>query len=231
MKIPLLCARSRLLGVVLVVTSVLTGELARGADGPPITDAIARAAAPAATAVAATPAAPGSTEWSVSAAAGPVFAAIQNPACCVWPLSFGLTSTAWEVDLQARPGATQFIGGVRLAGTYGRSGAGPQLLGVDAFAGRTWRHRRWDLEATIGLGLEAAQVLEADVLYGVSPSYSSVAYHPSYAIGAYARGTLAAAVPVTDALAVLLRLGVHVTGAHDEDWFGSSTLGIRYTLP
>lgn len=228
MKAPFLCGRSRLLGVGLLVTSVLIGGLALGANGAPVTDATA--VAPAATAVATTPAAPEATEWSVSAAAGPVIAALQSPACCVWPLSFGLMSTAWEVELQARPGATQFIGGVRVAGTYDRSGAAPQLLGVDAFAGRTWRHRRWALEATLGLGLEAAQVLEANVLYG-DTFYSELAYHPSYAIGAYARGTLAIAVPVTDAVAVLLRLGVHITGTHDEDWFGSTTLGLRYILP
>ncbi|HLK92256.1 MAG TPA: hypothetical protein VKZ18_20345 [Polyangia bacterium] len=227
MKAPL---RSGLLGIGALVTFVSIGRSALGADASPGTDAIARTGSPAATAVATRPAAPDATEWSVSAAAGPVIAAIQSPACCVWPLSFGLMSTAWEVELQARPGATQFIGGVRVAGTYDRNGAAPQLLGVDVFAGRTWRHRRWALEATLGLGLEAAQFLETNVLSGDS-FYQTIDYHPSYEIGAYARGTVAAAVPVGDSVAVLLRLGVHITGAHDEDWFGSSTVGLRYTLP
>lgn len=176
---------------------------------------------------------PAPIEWSVSGAAGPVIGTIQSPSAGVWPPSFGITpSTAWQIDLQRRRKEERFIAGVTLEGTYARdgSGAGQQLLGLDAFIGTGWQHRHWALEATIGAGLEAAQIFQDDTIFSNSGVTTSV-YHPSYQLGLYAQGTLAAAVPVSTAIEVLLRLGVHLTGTHDEDWFAASTIGLRYRLP
>ena len=60
---------------------------------------------------------------------------------------------------------------------------------------------------------------------------TSFVYHLSYQLGFYAQGTLAAAVPLSNAIEVLLGLGVHLTGTHDENWFAASTIGLRYRLP
>ncbi len=172
-----------------------------------------------------------SVEWSVSGAAGPVIVGLATPSAGVWPPSFGLTSTAWQVDLQRRRTDERFVAGVTLEGTYDHDakGAGQQLLGVNAFIGTGWRHPHWTLETTIGAGLEAAQMFQVNV---VSSYYAMAAFsHPSYELGLYAQGTLAAAVPLSNAIEILVRLGVHLTGSHDEDWFAASTIGLRYRLP
>jgi hypothetical protein len=200
--------------------------LVAGADAP--ADSIAT------TTTGAAQAPPESVEWSVSAAAGPVIGSIKSPSSGVWPLSIGIaSSTAWQLDLQRRRKDERLVAGVTLEGTYDHdaSGAGQQLLGVDLFVGTDWRHRHWALEATIGAGLEAAQVVQQDVVTYLNPNVMGYAYHLSYQLGFYAQGTLAVAVPVSNAIDVSLRLAVHLTGAHDEDWFAASTIGFRYRLP
>jgi hypothetical protein len=229
------CLRgSHLTGLGLLAVSALLGRSSRAADVPPV----AAAQAPEVSATAATTnspqAAPDSVEWSISGAAGPVIVGVQSPGGSVWPLSWGVTSsTAWQLDLQRRRKDERFIAGVSLEGTYDHAAGGPgqQLLGVDVFVGTGWRHRHWTLEATFGAGLEAAQILQQDVVTYTNYNVSGFVYHLSYQLGAYAQGTLAAAVPVSTAVDILLRLGVHLTGAHDEDWFAASTIGLRYRLP
>ena len=169
----------------------------------------------------------GPVQWTLSAAVGPVFANILSPSSGVWPPSFGLMpSMAWQVDLQRRRGDERFVAGVTLEGTFNRDGGGggQQLLGVDVFMGTSWRYRFWSLEATIGAGLGAEQVLQPN-------DSTDFAYHLSYQLGLYAQGTVAAAVPLSRSLEALLRLGVHLTSSHDEDWFAASTIGLRYKLP
>jgi hypothetical protein len=214
--------RSCLVGLGLLVVSVLVERSSPAAEPPLVVDAKAPAGSAA-----------DSVEWSLSGAAGPVIAGIARPSSGVWPLSVGLTSTAWQLDLQRHRKNEQFIAGVSLEGTYDHEagGAGQQLLGANAFIGSDWRYRHWTLEATIGAGLEAAQILQQDVVTYFNYNVSGFVYHPSYQLGFYAQGTLAAAVPLSNAVEVLIKLGVHLTGAHDEDWFAASTIGLRYRLP
>jgi hypothetical protein len=169
-------------------------------------------------------------EWSVSGTLGPVFANIDSPSSGVWPPSFGLMpGTAWQIDLQRRRRDERFISGITLEGTFNRDGggAGQQLLGTDLFLGTRWSHRHWTTEATIGAGLEAQQLLVPETFYGSN----SMQYHLSYQLGLYAQGTVAVAVPLSSSLALLMKVGLHLTAAHDEDWFAASTIGVRYTLP
>ena len=172
-------------------------------------------------------------EWSVTGAAGPVFAGLASPSAGVWPPGVGLPATAWQVELQRRHPNETFVTGVTLEGTYDNAsgGAGQQLLGLDAFVGHDWHHRHWSLEATIGAGVEAAgagvDTAQVSQLYG-RPIFSG---NLAYQLGLYAQGTLAAAVPVTDSVDILVRLGVHLTASHDENWFAASTIGLRYRLP
>ncbi len=161
----------------------------------------------------------------------PVIVGLASPSAGIWPPAIGLTSTAWQVDLQRRRPNERFVAGVTLEGTYDHAGggAGQQLLGVDAFIGNDWHHRHWSLEATIGAGVEAAQIYYEDNYGGASSA--TTLFWGLREPGLYAQGTLAAAVPVSNDVDILLRLGVHVTAAHDEDWFAASTIGLRYRLP
>ncbi len=201
----------------------------RAADAPPVADAkIPVVSAAPVTADSSSD----SVEWLVSGAVGPVFAGLAAPSAGIWPPGVGLASTAWQVELQRRRPNERFVGGVMLEGTYDRGGgAGPQLLGLDAFIGKDWHHRHWSLEATIGVGVEAAGAGVAAAQELQSYSYTTYINRLSYQLGLYAQGTLAAAVPVSNTVDILLRLGVHLTAAHDEDWFAASTIGFRYRLP
>ena len=221
------------MGVGLLLLFTLLGESSYAADAPLAGGANTANASTAVIATAGSQAAAESIEWSVSGAAGPVISTIQSPSAGPWPPSFGIMSTAWQIDLQRRRKGDRFVGGVTLEGTYDRhaNGTGQQLLGVDVFVGTDWRHRHWAVEATIGAGLEAAQFLQQDVVNYWNSNLSGNVYHLSYQLGVYAQGTLAAVVPVSNAVEILLRLGVHLTGSHDENWFAASTIGLRYRLP
>jgi hypothetical protein len=172
-----------------------------------------------------------SVEWSVSGAAGPVLVGLAAPSAGPWPPSFGVTSTAWQVELQRRRKDERFIAGVTLEGTYDhdKNSAGQQLLGVDAFIGTTWRYRHWTLETTIGAGIEAAQIFQVNPVSAFYETFDFI--NPSYELGLYIQGTLAVAVPLSNAIEVLLKFGVHLTEAHDENWFAAGTIGLRYRLP
>jgi hypothetical protein len=217
---------SLLTGFAILAASVMVGRPAR-ADGVVLPAAQARSDSATAAIIAGPEVERPPVEWTLSAAVGPVFANILSPSSGVWPLSFGLMpSMAWQVDLQRRTSADRFIAGVTVQGTFNRDGGGggPLLLGVDAFMGASWRHRLWTLEATIGAGLGAEQVLEPN-------DFTNFAYHLTYQLGLDVQGTVAAAVPLSRSLEALLRLDVHLTGAHDEDWFAASMIGLRYRLP
>jgi hypothetical protein len=225
---------SSLVGWGLLAVSALLGRSSLAADAPLVAEGQAPAGSLTAATTGSLQGSPDSVEWSLTGAAGPVILGVKSPSSGAWPLSWGLTSsTAWQLDLQRRRKDERFVAGVTLEGTYDHdgSGAGQQLLGVDAFVGTSWHHRHWTLEATLGAGFEAAQILQQDVVTYLNYNVSGFVYHTSYQVGFYAQGALAAAVPVSNAVDVMLRLGVHLTGAHDEDWFAASTIGLRYTLP
>ena len=207
----------------------------RAGDAPLDADA---KVAPVASTTAVTASSPtDAVEWFVSGAVGPVFAGLAAPSAGIWPPAAGLTSTAWQVELRRRRPNERFVAGVTIEGTYDRGGgggAGPQLLGLDAFIGKDWQHRHWSLEATIGAGLEAAgagvEAAQESQTYGSTTTFTYT-YRLAYQLGLYTQGTLAAAVPVSNAVDILVRLGVHLSAAHDEDWFAASTIGLRYRLP
>ena len=198
-----------------LVALAALGNPARADDGPPVADARSPGAPSAVAMTAAQPPSRDTVEWTLSAAAGPVVAALEHPWQGAWPPSFGAKSAAWQVELERLSPDKPLLLGAALEGTHDQTG-GQQLLGAHVFAGTVSRHQHGSLEATVGVGLEAAQTVQADL---------------TYHLGLYAQGALVAAVPVSPSLEVFLRLGVHLTATHDEDWFAASTIGVRYRLP
>ncbi len=199
----------RLTALGALFSSALLGNAARA------TDDSGTAPGTAVVAVAA-PAPSDAVEWTLSAAAGPVIVVLAQPAASPWPPAFGAGAVAWQAEVQRRSRDQPFLVGAAVEGTHDDQTGGQQLLGARAFAGTIWRHRHWSLETTFGLGIEAAQVFQANL---------------TYQLGVYAQGTLAAAVPISGSLEALLGLGVHLTPTHDEDWFAAGTIGVRYRLP
>jgi hypothetical protein len=170
-------------------------------------------------------------QWSISGSIGPIIAGDEG-APGTWWESVGIQpSTAWQFTVQRRREHRRLIIGGTLEGTYNHNGNGngPQLLGSDVFVGADWRYRYCNLEATIGVGPEAAKGVQyQSIAYPNSTSreFGVWVYHFSF----YAQGTIAAALPLSSSVEGLLQLGVHLSGSY-ENWFAASTIGVRYTLP
>ncbi len=175
---------------------------------------------------------PGPLLWSVSGSIGPVMAAFDRGFFYVGQFSVRVhDSTAWQVEVQRRRTNEHLIIGGTFEGTHSNRGDedSPQLLGVNLFVGAAWQFRFCNLEATIGAGPEAASILQYESV-PIGNQTESLPYY-SYRFALYAKGAIAAAVPLGDSLEGLVELGFHVSSTREESWFGASTIGLRYVLP
>ena len=141
---------SFLLGLGILLVCHWFGRPSRAADAPLVADAKAPVVTAEPVTTSSSLPSSDSVEWSVVGAAGPVIVGLASPSAGIWPPAIGLTSTAWQVDLQRRRPNERFLAGVTLEGTYDHAagGAGQQLLGVDASSATTgttvigpWRRR------------------------------------------------------------------------------------------
>jgi hypothetical protein len=169
--------------------------------------------------------------WSISGSIGPVIAGYENSPVEVGSPSFFLPVVAWQFDVQRRREDERLVLGGSLEGTQGHNGnpQGPQLIGANIFVGAAWHYRYCALEATIGAGPEAATTFQTDTL--TVGNYTEPSPYYSFRFALYAKGTVAAAVPLSDSIEGLVQLGFHVTSSHEESWFAASTIGLRYLLP
>ena len=171
------------------------------------------------------PAAP--VHWTIGVADGPTVGPMFNQV-------FGNTGTTWRIDLQHQLGRSGFFSGVALEGTSGNYS--PQPLGAMGFIGTARLWARWRFEASFGAGLEATDDVAHTITMsqnssgnGVVSTISTVLgtdFHPSL----YAGGAVAAAHPITESLAAVLRLSAHIATVNFRDCFLSASLGLRYNL-
>jgi hypothetical protein len=187
----------------------------------------------------------GPSRWSILVTDGPTtnfpICHVNNgsssgpPAFCAPFLEYG---TAWRLEAQHRSGSGGFFTGAALSGTAGAGSSGgdfaPQLIGALAYVGSSRHLGRWTFEVTGGAGLELATVFRT--VYTVTLSSSGGATADSTSSDAvtpalFADGTAALAHPVSETLDIVLRLGAHLTTVTYENWFLSSTIGLRYNLP
>ncbi len=171
---------------------------------------------------------PGERRWSLSLAYGPTAPVGRWLGVCSTCGETGF-APAWQLELQRRTPGTE-LWGVAVEGTSGEVNA--QLLGAGAFIGARWRHGRLGAEATLGAGLELdnipyqATVTTQSTLTGFSSATTTGTHLRP---GVFGRGTLAAAIALTDSFEVLLRVAGHVSyGASGGDGFGAATVGLRY---
>ena len=170
--------------------------------------------------------------WSVSGSVGPVIVALDQPFLVMGPFTVRIhDSTAWQLEVQRRRMNEHLVIGGTLEGTHSNRANtdSAQLVGVNVFVGAAWHFRLCSLEATIGAGPEAASVAQF-VTVPVGYQTELVSYD-AYRFALYAKGSIAAAIPVTDSIEALLQLSFHVTSTQEQSWFGASTIGVRYLLP
>ncbi|HLK92255.1 MAG TPA: hypothetical protein VKZ18_20340 [Polyangia bacterium] len=176
---------------------------------------------------------PSPLRWSVTGSIGPLVAGLGHQSSYPWSAGFGLEpSTMWQIAVQRRRERERLVVGGALEGTYNNSGngVGPQLIGAEVFVGADWPHKYCTLEATIGAGPEAASTVGIDTYTAMNGGFSSGTY-VTYYLDLFARGSVAATVPLSGALEGVLQLGAHLNASRNEQWFAASTIGVRYTLP
>jgi hypothetical protein len=186
-----------------------------------------------------TPAGP--PRWSIVVGDGPttnfpLCPHDHNPTNGGWPnvcppLSVG-TGTAWRLEIQRHSGRDGFFTGAALEGTAGDFA--PQLVGATAFVGSSYQLGRWGFELMAGAGLELAEFYTSIGTLTVSSATQPVV---TATVGdvlrpaLFADGSIGFAHPIWDSLDFVLRLGAHVSTVSYENWFLSSTIGLRYILP
>ena len=180
---------------------------------------------------AATPPAPAvPIGWSVMAAGGMGGMVLPNQGLSDFQAYQFLRGAAWQVEVAHRASA----GGTMLGGAIDAGPSERHTIGVAAFWGATWEHRRWSLEATGGIGLEALRTLVQTQSFSNSSTMGTTAVLESSTgtvPGLYARGTLGAGTPISSSLDVVARLTGHLSTEALSDDFLALTAGIRLRLP
>ena len=151
---------------------------------------------------------------------------------------FAVQGSAWRLEAQRRPAGSGFFWGAAVEGTEGMFFS-PLVVGLSAFVGSAKRHGRWTLESTAGAGFDLIASLATTVTENNSSSVgfsSTLTTNYGHGLsdvspGLSAEGALAVAHPIWgDALDVVLRVGAHLSTVSFEDWYLSSTIGLRYNL-
>jgi hypothetical protein len=179
----------------------------------------------------------GPVHWSLALSGGPMtnmplcrwVGTNSNPACA--PDAVREFGSAWRLEVQRHPTRDGVFQGAALEGTNGD--LAPQLVGATAFLGSAKHLGRWEVEGTLGIGLEAAQTFVAELTAthsSLDGFMSSITTSNQVRPGLYSDAAIGASHPVSDALDLFLRVGLHATTVDLADWFVSAALGLRYNL-
>jgi hypothetical protein len=213
------------------------------AAGPPVP---APAAAPLATEpppyqpppalVLATAAEPPPPRWFVSLEAGPVLGVYNlvapgdgtrnspyNPAPQL--------ATLWRLELRRFSSDHRFLLGVSAEGTTGYYS--PEAFGAAGFGGWSRHKGSWQMEATLGLGLDFGPRQDAAVTTSIQSSTQGLETSRTVVSGGLAGGVYgvaAAAIshPVGESTNLFLRLGAHLSAVETDDLFIWAALGVSY---
>jgi hypothetical protein len=163
--------------------------------------------------------------WSITFADGPTAAIAKDPG------GRRIDGTAWHLDVQRRSEKKGLLLGAALSGTNGNFA--PEAVGMLVFVGSASRRGRWSFEATVGAGLE----LGTEAVTSVTATHSSANGFETTATqadairpGLLADAGVAVAHPLWQSLDAIVRLGAHLSTISLDDWFLTTTLGLRYNL-
>lgn len=166
----------------------------------------------------------GAYHWSITFADGPTAnnAKEQNRR---------IAGTAWHLDVQRRSEKNGFLLGAALSGTNGDFA--PEGIGMLVFVGSASRHGRWTFEATAGGGLELGEetVLSMTATHSSTNGFESTATQAdAVRPGLLADAGVAVSHPLWQSVDAVVRLGAHLSTISLDDWFLTTTLGLRYNL-
>jgi hypothetical protein len=172
----------------------------------------------------------GPYQWSVTFAGGPT--AAVGKAWRTPTYGTGFFGTGWFLDVQRRSAKGGLLLGGGLSGTSGDFA--PQLIGLSAFVGSTKRLGLWQFEASAGAGLDLGEKLMTTTVSTHSSAYgfqTMSTEQEQIELGLLAEAGVAVVHPLSQSVDAVLRLGAHLSTIALEDWFVTTTLGLRYNLP
>jgi hypothetical protein len=193
--------------------------------------------APTAATVSARPAPPAAAadgRWAITAAVGPT--TVFNSAWSdLWHGSAGVGRVVYapvlQLEAQRRLSGGPFFLGLALQ--LGPDGSPPtrHYAGVATIAGARWRDKDWFIEASVGAGVERAQVFDANLFFAEANTgavYGGYVYVTRFQAFGRVAGTVG--VPLRGSWDAVVQAAVHITGSQSED-FAALTGGVRVRLP
>jgi hypothetical protein len=145
-----------------------------------------------------------------------------------------LHGQTYEIGIQRRASEALVWGLVLDVEPQGASSASPNYLGAAGTIGRRWQHRRWFVEATIGAGVEAAQIPVQTTTYTNTstngPSSSTTVAGAARPV-LFARAGATFGFPVSATWDLLAGAVLHVTPNGFDADFAAATFGVRMRLP
>ncbi len=183
------------------------------------------------------PAASAPPRWFVSLEAGAVVGVYTYLA--TWgripPYNTRPISTLWRLELRRFTQDRRFLLGVSAEGITGYYN--PEEVGAAGFCGWSRRRGKWDVEATLGLGLDVGlrQFTPQEEMTSATESSSTGSTTTTFVtgrLGGAVYGMAAAAVsrPVGESANLFIRVGAHVSTVEPNDMFVWTALGISYGL-
>jgi hypothetical protein len=173
------------------------------------------------------------TDWSVSAFLGPRmsfwgpgYPESRLPWKWTWSPYYG----GQEFDLEIQKRYADWHLGVALDIAQNDQPA----FALAAFVGDGWQWRRLRLEGTVGLGLQLYDRPVRTAVYtdsSATGSSSQTTISTELRPGLYGRGNITLAWQMRPAVALLLRLGLHLSPDSVSYCYGAALLGLRVNIP
>ena len=185
------------------------------------------------------------SSWTIGAATGPAIStyglghALRQSIFGSWNLGnslydvFNDYGTIWRVEARHRAADSKLFTGFALEGSTGEGFAQDEIFGGMAFAGSALHLGRWNLEGSLGLGIdlgERTQTVGAINTFMSGSEVTTVVQDTSLRPSLFAAGGLAVSHPVFESVDLFLALDAHVSTTDEYDGYLASMIGLRYRL-
>jgi hypothetical protein len=210
---------------------IAAADVATATEPPPVT-APSSEPTVAASARPSEPAAATGPRWAITGAGGPTASFFWNDNN-IGETPTVLRGSTYELEAQRQASPGSLIFGAALE--VGTAPGDDQRFGLAGLVGSSWQHRRWFLETTGGVGLGLVSMPQATRTVtnsSLSGSSSETTVSTELQPVLYLRGMGTVGFPISSALDLVARVGVHLasSGGFATD-FLSATAGLRFRIP
>ncbi len=184
------------------------------------------------------------SSWTIGAATGPAIStyglghALRQSIFGSWNLGnslygvFNDYGTIWRIEARHRAADSKLFTGFALEGSTG-GGDQDEIFGGMAFAGSALHLGRWNLEGSLGLGIdlgERTRTVGTINTFMSGSEVTTVVQDTSLRPSLFAAGGLAVSHPIFESVDLFLALDAHVSTTDEYDGYLASMIGLRYRL-